>query len=456
MLGSSSEQLLLLAIGGLLLTLVILLVVLLIVFSRRNAEINRQLSQMGDWAEDSRKDSENLLMRQGMAQRQETQQALLNMNDSLLATLSSMSQSQSYQLNALQKQLFEQEQALDVRQHRMHQMTEENLQRYELRASEVGRMTDEQLEKMRTSLETGLLRLQQENAQKLEEIRRTVDEKLNDTLSQRLGDSFAQVSKQLDAVYRSLGEVHSLATGVGDLKRVLGNVKTRGVWGEVQLGRLLSQTLTSTQYAQNVAVKPGTQERVEYAVKLPGRGEEAVFLAIDSKFPQEDYIRLVEASEAGDAARVDAAQKALLSAVRVEAKRIGKYIEPPYTTDFAVMFLPMEGLYAEVMRHADVAEQIRREQRVLIASPSTLQALLNSLQMGFRTLAIERRSAEVWQLLGNIKTDFAAFAQTLQRTQEKLQQASESIDTAFAKTRTIQRRLGNVEYTDALPEDKQR
>ncbi len=456
MLGSSSEQLLLLAIGGLLLTLVILLVVLLIVFSRRNAEINRQLSQMGDWAEDSRKDSENLLMRQGMAQRQETQQALLNMNDSLLATLSSMSQSQSYQLNALQKQLFEQEQALDVRQHRMHQMTEENLQRYELRASEVGRMTDEQLEKMRTSLETGLLRLQQENAQKLEEIRRTVEEKLNDTLSQRLGDSFAQVSKQLDAVYRSLGEVHSLATGVGDLKRVLGNVKTRGVWGEVQLGRLLSQTLTSTQYAQNVAVRPGTQERVEYAVKLPGRGEEAVFLAIDSKFPQEDYIRLVEASEAGDAARVDAAQKALLSAVRVEAKRIGKYIEPPYTTDFAVMFLPMEGLYAEVMRHADVAEQIRREQRVLIASPSTLQALLNSLQMGFRTLAIERRSAEVWQLLGNIKTDFAAFAQTLQRTQEKLQQASESIDTAFAKTRTIQRRLGNVEYTDALPEDKQR
>ena len=445
----------LLVIAGLLLTLILLLVVLLVVFSRRNAETNRQLAQLGDWVEDSLHGSENSLVRQGMAQRQETQQALQSMNDSLLATLSSMAQSQSYQLNALQKQLFEQEQALDVRQHRMHQMTEENLQRFELRTGETGRATDAQLEKMRASLEAGLLRLQQENAQKLEEMRRTVDEKLNDTLSQRLGESFSQVSKRLDAVYQSLGEVHTLATGVGDLKRVLGNVKTRGVWGEVQLGQLLSQTLTNTQYAQNVAVKPGTQERVEYAVVLPGRGDDApVYLAIDSKFPQEDYIRLVEASEAGDAARVDAAQKALMAAVRVEAKRIGKYIEPPYTTDFAVMFLPMEGLYAEVMRHADVAEQIRREQRVLIASPSTLQALLSSLQMGFRTLAIERRSAEVWQLLGTIKSDFSAFAQTLQRTQEKLQQASESIDTAFAKTRTIQRRLGNVECDDALPEGK--
>ncbi|MCI5847833.1 MAG: DNA recombination protein RmuC [Clostridiales bacterium] len=242
--------------------------------------------------------------------------------------------------------------------------------------------------------------------------------------------------------------MHTLASGVGDLKRMLGNVKTRGVWGEIQLGALLEQALTDTQYQRNVAVVPGSGERVEFAVCLPGREGGVVYLPIDSKFPQEDYARLTEASDRGDAAAVEAAQKALMNAVRTEARRIGKYIAPPHTTDFAVMFLPLESLYAEVMRHSQAVESIQREQRVLISGPSTLLALLNSLQMGFRTLAIEQRSAEVWKLLGAVKGDFGSFAALLQKTQEKLQQATDSIDTAFVKTRTIEKRLRRVETLD--------
>jgi DNA recombination protein RmuC len=227
---------------------------------------------------------------------------------------------------------------------------------------------------------------------------------------------------------------------------MLGNVKTRGVWGEMQLGALLEQALTSSQYRCNIEVVPGTGERVEYAVCLPGKeGQGQLYLPIDSKFPQEDYARLTEAAELGDAAATEAARKGLMNAVRTEAKRIGKYIAPPHTTDFAVMFLPLEGLYAEVMRHADVVEVLQRQQRILIAGPSTLLALLNSLQMGFRTLAIEQRSAEVWELLGTVKTEFGVFAQLLLKTQEKLQQATDSIDTAFVRTRKIEKQLKNVE-----------
>ena len=214
----------------------------------------------------------------------------------------------------------------------------------------------------------------------------------------------------------------------------------------MQLGALLEQALTASQYERNVAVVPGSSERVEFAVCLPGRdGDSRLYLPIDSKFPQEDYARLTEAAETGDAAATEAARKGLVNAIRVEAKRIGKYIAPPYTTDFAVMFLPLEGLYAEVMRHSDVVEALQRQQRILIAGPSTLLALLNSLQMGFRTLAIEQRSAEVWKLLGAVKTEFSTFAQLLAKTQEKLQQATDSIDTAFVRTKKIEKRLRNVE-----------
>lgn len=450
---------LLLCIGGGLLLLIVLLVVLLVASQRRNGEISVRLRDVDDHLEDGMRELDHQLTQNGLTQREELYRAMQGMNDSLLSTLTGASQQQTAQLGTIQKQAYESSQAQEIRQHRMHQMTEDSLAKFETRIQTVETLLDQKLqqnenrlEKMRLTLEGGIARMQTENAQKLDEMRKTVDEKLHETLDKRLNDSFAQVSQRLEQVYKSLGEVHNLATGVDDLKRVLSNVKTRGTWGEVQLGNLLSQVLTENQYVQNAAVRPNTAERVEYAVCLPGKDPQAdtpVYLPIDSKFPQEDYVRLAEASQAGDAAAVEAAQRALLGAIRTEAKRIsGKYIEPPYTTDFAVMFLPLEGLYAEIMRHADLAEQIQREQRVVMAGPSTLLALLNSLQMGFRTLAIQQRSAEVWKLLGAVKTDFGNFATVLQKTQEKLQQATDSIDTAFVRTRSIERKLRRVEQLD--------
>lgn len=390
---------------------------------------------------------------QAVAQREELQSGLHRSSESIMNMMSSVMKLQAEQVNTLLKQSHENSLAFDRRQQTMQQITEESLRRMENRAltadtqaASLITQNDQRMEALRLAVETGLTQMRTENGQKLEEMRRTVDEKLNDTLEKRLSGSFEQVSQRLEQVYRSLGEMNTLASGVGDLKRMLGNVKTRGIWGEMQLGALLEQALTSSQYERNVAVVPGSSERVEFAVCLPGRdGDSRLYLPIDSKFPQEDYARLTEAAETGDAVATEAARKGLINAVRVEAKRIGKYIAPPYTTDFAVMFLPLEGLYAEVMRHSDVVEALQRQQRILIAGPSTLLALLNSLQMGFRTLAIEQRSAEVWKLLGAVKTEFGTFAQLLAKTQEKLQQATDSIDTAFVRTKKIEKRLRNVE-----------
>ncbi len=453
------QTLLLLSAVVILMMLLVLVIVLLVASMRRKQETTYWLRQMADALGDGMHDLESELEQQSLGQRAELLSGMQGMGDSLLGTLMAATQQQSMQLSQWQQQSFENAQAQEIRQHRLHGITEDNLGKFEQRMQAVEAMLDQKLlqnenrlELMRQTVENSMQRMQTENSQKLDEMRRTVDEKLHETLDKRLNESFTQVSQRLEQVYKSLGEVHSLASGVGDLKRVLSNVKTRGIWGEMQLGNLLEQALTNTQYAQNVAVVPGSQERVEYAVCLPGRDNQTdgpVYLPIDSKFPQEDYTRLVEASQLGEAASVDLAQRALLNAVRTEAKRIGgKYIQAPYTTDFAVMFLPLEGLYAEVMRHADVVEQIQREQRVLISGPSTLLALLNSLQMGFRTLAIEQRSAEVWKLLGAVKTDFGAFAQVLERTQEKLQQASHTIDSAFVRTRSIERKLRRVEALD--------
>ena len=390
---------------------------------------------------------------QAVAQREELQSGLHRSSESIMNMMSSVMKLQAEQVNTLLKQSHENSLAFDRRQQTMQQITEESLRRMENRAltadtqaASLITQNDQRMEALRLAVETGLTQMRTENGQKLEEMRRTVDEKLNDTLEKRLSGSFEQVSQRLEQVYRSLGEMNTLASGVGDLKRMLGNVKTRGIWGEMQLGALLEQALTASQYERNVAVVPGASERVEFAVCLPGRdGDSRLYLPIDSKFPQEDYARLTEAAETGDAVATEAARKGLINAVRVEAKRIGKYIAPPYTTDFAVMFLPLEGLYAEVMRHSDVVESLQRQQRILIAGPSTLLALLNSLQMGFRTLAIEQRSAEVWKLLGAVKTEFGTFAQLLAKTQEKLQQATDSIDTAFVRTKKIEKRLRNVE-----------
>lgn len=306
----------------------------------------------------------------------------------------------------------------------------------------------EQLKHLGSVIENRLKNLQDDNNKKLEEMRLTVDEKLHNTLEKRLNESFKSVTDMLEQVYKGLGEMQSLATGVGDLKKVLTNVKTRGTWGEMQLANLLDQVLTPEQYSKNVGIKANTTERVDFAIKLPGANEKdsEVWLPIDAKFPQEDYQKLVEIQEAGDKTLYDQASKQLEQRIKLEAKSIKeKYISPPKTTDFAILFLPIEGLYAEVLRRPGLAETLQRDYRVVIAGPTTLAALLNSLQMGFRTLAIEKRSSEVWQILAAVKSEFGKFGDILDKTQKKLQEASNTIESASRKSRTIERKLKKVE-----------
>ncbi|MDF2592716.1 MAG: recombination protein RmuC [Clostridia bacterium] len=307
---------------------------------------------------------------------------------------------------------------------------------------------ESRLEKMRETVEVSISRLQEDNSKKLDQMRATVDEKLHATLEQRLGESFKLVSDRLEMVHKGLGEMQSLASGVGDLKKVLSNVKTRGTWGEIQLGNILEQVLTPEQYDKNVAVKKNSSERVEFAVKLPGKNDndECVWLPIDAKFPQEDYQRLLEALEQANPQAAEEAGKALELRIKSCAKDIrDKYIDPPNSTDFAILFLPIESLYAEVLRRPGLCEALQMQYRVVIAGPSTLIALLNSLQMGFRTLAIEKRSSEVWGLLGAVKTEFAKFTDILDKTQKKLQEAGNTIESAARKSRNIQRKLKNVQ-----------
>jgi DNA recombination protein RmuC len=305
------------------------------------------------------------------------------------------------------------------------------------------------LDKLRETVENRLRLIQEDNARKLEQMRATVDEKLHDTLEKRLGESFKLVSERLELVQRGLGEMQSLANGVGDLKKVLSNVKIRGTFGEVQLASLLEQILAPGQYETNVESKKGSGQRVEFALRLPGRdgtAEGVVWLPLDAKFPQEDYLRLVEAQENADADAAEEAARQLERAVKEMAKAIrDKYLDPPHTTDFGIMFLPTEGLYAEVLRRPGLAETLQRDCKVLAAGPTTLAALLNSLQMGFRTLAIEKRSAEVWTLLGAVRTEFSKFGVVLEKTSKKLQEAGNHIDQAAIRTRAIERRLRDVQ-----------
>lgn len=313
---------------------------------------------------------------------------------------------------------------------------------------------EQRFEQLRLAVEARLGAMQADNASKLEDIRRTVDEKLHATLEQRLGESFKLVSDRLEQVHRGLGEMQTLATGVGDLKRVLSNVKIRGTWGEVQLAALLEQLLTPEQYVKNMVTRSTGSDRVEFAIRLPGRDlgdddQRPVWLPIDAKFPLEDYQRLLDAQERGDPAALDAAVRGLELRLRDEARKIhDKYVEPPYTTDFAILYLPTEGLYAEALRRPGLVDVLQRDWRICIAGPTTLSALLNSLQMGFRTLAIERRSSEVWAVLGAIKTEFGKFGEILEATRRKLEQASRSIESAGVRTRQIERKLKSVE---ALP-----
>jgi DNA recombination protein RmuC len=322
------------------------------------------------------------------------------------------------------------------------------------RLAQLSQASEARLDAMRRTLEERLDLLRAENAHKLEQMRSTVDEKLQATLEQRLGASFKHVSERLEQVHRGLGEMQSLATGVGDLKRVLTNVKSRGTWGEVQLGTLLADMLPAGQYAQNIATRPGSKERVEYAVKFPGRSDDGApcWLPIDAKFPLEDWHRLQDAIERADPDAVEASRKALEQFFKVQARSIhDKYVESPHTTDFAILFVPTEGLFAEAVARPGLSDTLQRDFRVTIAGPTNLVAMLNSLQLGFRTLAIEKRSTEVWRVLGAVKTEFGRFGEILAKTKDRLDQVGRTLDEAGRKSTTIARKLRDVE---ALPADE--
>jgi DNA recombination protein RmuC len=323
-------------------------------------------------------------------------------------------------------------------------------------AADLAKLTqsnEQRLDAMRATVEQRLDALRVDNTAKLEQMRATVDEKLHATLEQRLGESFKIVSDRLEQVHRGLGEMQSLATGVGDLKRVLANVKTRGMWGEVQLAALLAEVLTPQQYATNVETVPGSGQRVEFAIRLPGRGHDDVpcWLPVDAKFPLEEWQRLQDALERADLVAAEAARRALADFLRAQAKTIrASYVAPPHTTDFAILFVPTEGLYAEMMARAGFAEALQRDWRVVLVGPTNFLALLNSLQMGFRTLVIEQRSSEVWRVLGAVKTEFAKFGDVIAKAKEKLDQASKTLDQTGVRSRAIARQLRDVE---AMPDD---
>lgn len=334
----------------------------------------------------------------------------------------------------------------------MSALSRDQLRAFGERLSQLTQSTEARLETLRRAVEQRLDVLREENARKLDEMRATVDDKLQATLEQRLGASFKLVSDRLEQVHRGLGEMQTLAAGVGDLKRVLQNVKTRGGWGEVQLATLLAEMLTPAQYEANVITRPGSNRRVEFAIRLPGRGDDGMpcWLPIDAKFPLDHWQRLQEALERADLAAADESRRALDAFLRSEAKVIREsYVAPPHTTDFAILFLPTEGLYAEMMSRPGFADTLQRESRVLITGPMNLAALLNSLQMGFRSLAIEQRSSEVWRVLAAVKTEFTKFGEVLATTKKRLDSVSSSIGEAEVRTRQIARRLKDVE---TLPE----
>jgi DNA recombination protein RmuC len=351
------------------------------------------------------------------ALREEVNKAIGALSKSLLEGLETQGQSQIKGLSAAQTQIKDMMQANDLN-----------------------------AQALRETVQGRLDALRQDNEVKLEQMRVTVDEKLQGTLEQRLGASFSQVNEQLERVFKSVGEMQTIATGVGDLKRVLTNVKARGTWGETSLGMLLEQTMTKEQYEQNVEVNPGSGQRVEFAIRLPGDGDTPIWLPIDAKLPMEDYDRLIDASERADPVAVEVAQKALERAIRSAAKDISdKYIVPPHTTDIAIMFLPTEGLFAEVARRPGLAESLQRDLRVIVSGPTTLMATLSSFRMGFRTLAIQQRSSEVWQVLGAVKQEFGKFGDVLDKVEKKLSEAQRTVAEAGVKRRAVDKRLRAVE-----------
>ncbi|WP_396438135.1 DNA recombination protein RmuC [Limnohabitans sp.] len=376
----------------------------------------------------------------GVQGRQEATHTLTLFQQSLLQQSAEATRTQNQQIDALAQQLAVLQKSLtDSLAQQVNALSEANARR---------------LTEMRGTMETQLAQLQQSNAAKLDEMRQTVDEKLQATLQARLGESFKQVADRLEQVHKGLGEMHTLAQGVGDLKHLLTNVKTRGMFGEAQLASLLEQVLTPEQYAVQVATRPGDKNRVDFAIRLPGRSDsgQPVWLPIDAKFPNEDYERLLEAQSRADPLQAELCAKALENRIKLEAKSIAeKYLEPPHTTDFAVMFLPTEGLYAEVLRRPGLMETLQRDHRVTLAGPTNLMAMLNALQMGFRTLALEKRSSEVWQVLGAVKTEFGKFGDVLDKVRNQTQTVLNTLDQAQTRSNVMSRALRQV---DALPESQ--
>jgi DNA recombination protein RmuC len=469
-----------------LLLLAILILILQIVFMLRrgagggdgSGDLPARLQQLQLELQRHQQDAGERIERELRAQQQGTRQELganfAQFQQTLAAQLTSVATLQNSQIDGFAQQLVKlnatNTEQLDSMRQTMsaHARVAREEQAVSLKRfgdtlnQSLGTLTESNAQRMaevRATLEAKIRDLQQDNGLRLEEMRKTVDEKLHATLEHRLGESFKLVSDRLDKVHQGLGEMQQLAIGVGDLKRVLTNIKTRGTWGEVQLEMLLEQMLTVDQYGKNVETVPGSGERVEFAIKLPGNGNgtgngigdglRPVWMPIDAKFPKEQYERIADAADRGDIDGIAAAGRELERAVRVEAKSIAeKYLSPPLTTDFAILFLPTEGLYAEVMRRPGLADELQRVHRVSIAGPSTLSALLNSLQMGFRTLALEQRSSEVWQVLGAVKTEFGKFGDVLAATRNTLERAAKNIENAEMRSRQMSRKLKSVE---ALP-----
>ncbi len=395
------------------------------------------------------------------ATRQELTATLATFQQSLLAQSGDVARTQNEQIDSFRTQLATMQQRVSDDTRAAREAQDAALHRFGQAQSEQLRAladaNDKRLAEVRQVVEAKLTQIQADNGQRLEQMRATVDEKLSATLEQRLGESFKQVAERLEQVHKGLGEMQTLARDVGSLSRTLAGVKNRGVFGEVQLGALLADVFTPDQYATNVETVPGSRERVEFAVRLPGRGgpgtdDAPLWLPIDAKFPREDYERLLDAQERADKEGADAAGKAIEARLKLEARTIrDKYIAAPHTTDFGILFVPTEGLYAEALRRPGLVDALQREYRVVLAGPTTLMAMLNSLQMGFRTLALEKRSAEVWQVLGAVKTEFGKFGDVLARTKDKIDAVSKSIEAAEVRTRAMARQLRSVE---ALPAER--
>jgi DNA recombination protein RmuC len=418
-------------LGFAILLLLAALILLIVLIRRKPQDLITRLQD--DFAALASKQErlENVIKDEITLNRQETSHSARQSRQELNTTLRSSSES-------LQQRMVE-----NIR------IQKDQLDSFSKQLMAMAKLNEDKLEAMRKTMQTQLQVLQEDNTQKLEQMRATVDEKLQSTLEKRLGESFKLVSERLEQVYKGLGEMRTLATGVGDLKKVLTNVKTRGTWGEIRLSHILEQILTPDQYDVNVATKKNSNDRVEFAIKLPGPDsdrDQVVWMPIDSKFPQEDYQRLMDAQEAADKELAEKSVKNLETRIKAEAKYIKeKYLDPPNTTDFGIMFLPVEGLYAEVLRRPGLCDTLQREHRIVVTGPTTLAALLNSLQMGFRTLAIEKRSSEVWELLGVVKTEFSKFGEVLAKTKKKLKEASNTIGQAEVRTRAIERKLREVQ-----------